>query len=295
MKKNVIKFIVAVLCGLVLMCACTQKEEIKEDKNPVSVENSDAGETVKEDKTEVNPLGFENVSFFEAVAKCLEKDPVDVTQEDIMSIHYLAVGPEGDGTITVYVGLVDYVDHALSHDATVESLVPFVKKAVVENPVGLAADLGRFSNIEIFEYYDVAIEDVSFVNNYHQLIMGYFDTNGITDVSPLADYNPETLHELDFTGNNIEDWTALEHIQDKVIVNYSLQNMTDEDGNEVQVPFITMLSEVLGKEEQQEVQIQNETVEQTDEQNDENVSQQQPENEEPEVTYSDIDWSALFG
>ena len=294
MKKNVIKFIVAVLCGLVMLCACTQKEEIKEDKNPVSVENSDAGETVKEDKTEVNPLGFENVSFFEAVAKCLEKDPVDVTQEDIMSIHYLAVGPEGDGTITVYVGLVDYVDHALSHDATVESLVPFVKKAVVENPVGLAADLGRFSNIEIFEYYDVAIEDVSFVNNYHQLIMGYFDTNGITDVSPLADYNPETLHELDFTGNNIEDWTALEHIQDKVIVNYSLQNMTDEDGNEVQVPFITMLSEVLG-EEQQEVQIQQETVEQTDEQNDENVSQQQPENEEPEVTYSDIDWSALFG
>ena len=294
MKKNVIKFIVAVLCGLVMLCACTQKEEIKEDKNPVSVENSDAGETVKEDKTEVNPLGFENVSFFEAVAKCLEKDPVDVTQEDIMSIHYLAVGPEGDGTITVYVGLVDYVDHALSHDATVESLVPFVKKAVVENPVGLAADLGRFSNIEIFEYYDVAIEDVSFVNNYHQLIMGYFDTNGITDVSPLAEYNPETLHELDFTGNNIEDWTALEHIQDKVIVNYSLQNMTDEDGNEVQVPFITMLSEVLG-EEQQEVQIQQETVEQTDEQNDENVSQQQPENEEPEVTYSDIDWSALFG
>lgn len=294
MKKNVIKFIVAVLCGLVMLCACTQKEEIKEDKNPVSVENSDAGETVKEDKTEVNPLGFENVSFFEAVAKCLEKEPADVTQEDVMSIHYLAVGPEGDGTITVYVGLVDYVDHALSHDATVESLVPFVKKAVVENPVGLAADLGRFSNIEIFEYYDVAIEDVSFVNNYHQLIMGYFDTNGITDVSPLAEYNPETLHELDFTGNNIEDWTALEHIQDKVIVNYSLQNMTDEDGNEVQVPFITMLSEVLG-EEQQEVQIQQETVEQTDEQNDENVSQQKPENEEPEVTYSDIDWSALFG
>lgn len=295
MKKNITKIISVLLCGIVLMCACTQKEEIKEDKNPVSVENSDAGETVKEDKTEVNPLGFENVSFFEAVAKCLEKEPADVTQEDIMSIHYLAVGPEGDGTITVYVGLVDYVDHALSHDATVESLVPFVKKAVVENPVGLASDLGRFSNIEIFEYYDVAIEDVSFVNNYHQLIMGYFDTNGITDVSPLADYNPETLHELDFTGNNIEDWTALEHIQDKVIVNYSLQNMTDEDGNEVQVPFITMLSEVLGEEEQQEVQIQNETVEQTDEQNDENVSQQQPENEEPEVTYSDIDWSALFG
>ena len=295
MKKNITKIISVLLCGLVLMCACTQKEEIKEDKNTVSVENSGAGETVKEDKTEVNPLGFENVSFFEAVAKCLEKEPADVTQEDVMSIHYLAVGPEGDGTITVYVGLVDYVDHALSHDATVESLVPFVKKAVVENPVGLAADLGRFSNIEIFEYYDVAIEDVSFVNNYHQLIMGYFDTNGITDVSPLADYNPETLHELDFTGNNIEDWTALEHIQDKVIVNYSLQNMTDEDGNEVQVPFITMLSEVLGKEEQQEVQIQQETVEQTDEQNDENVSQQQPENEEPEVTYSDIDWSALFG
>ena len=295
MKKNIAKIISVLLCGLVLMCACTQKEEIKEDKNTVSVENSGAGETVKEDKTEVNPLGFENVSFFEAVAKCLEKEPADVTQEDVMSIHYLAVGPEGDGTITVYVGLVDYVDHALSHDATVESLVPFVKKAVVENPVGLASDLGRFSNIEIFEYYDVAIEDVSFVNNYHQLIMGYFDTNGITDVSPLADYNPETLHELDFTGNNIEDWTALEHIQDKVIVNYSLQNMTDEDGNEVQVPFITMLSEVLGKEEQQEVQIQQETVEQTDEQNDENVSQQQPENEEPEVTYSDIDWSALFG
>ena len=97
MKKNITKIISVLLCGLVLMCACTQKEEIKEDKNPVSVENSDAGETVKEDKTEVNPLGFENVSFFEAVAKCLEKEPADVTQEDIISIHYHAVGPEGDG------------------------------------------------------------------------------------------------------------------------------------------------------------------------------------------------------
>ena len=278
-----LKFLTAVLASAlvvsVCLTACSQKETVKED-TVVDVQTENTEETEKEEVIE-NPLGFNNVTFFKAVAECLGKEPSAVTEEDIAEIRYLAIGPEGDGTITAYVGLVDYVDYALSESPSFEELEKLVKKAVIEDHKNVDDDLGRFVNLEMFEYYDFNVKDVSFINNYHQLIMGYFSNNGITDVSSLASYNPETLFELDFTGNDIEDWSPLYDIKEKVIVNYSLQDMTDEDGNPVQVPFVLTLDEMLESE-----------TEQTEESV---VVEEDTEQSETTVEYTQPDWSALFG
>ena len=74
----------------------------------------------------------------------------------------------------------------------------------------------------MFEIYSVPVKDVSFVKEYKTLALGWFKNNGITDVSPLSDYNPESLIELDFTGNLITDWSALEPIKHKVYVHYDV-------------------------------------------------------------------------
>ena len=86
------------------------------------------------------------------------------------------------------------------------------------------SDLAKFKNVEIFEIYGVRIDDVSFVNEYQNLAMGYFNDNGITDISCLEGYNPASLIEIDFTGNDISDWTPLYPIQEKVIVMYDMQS-----------------------------------------------------------------------
>ena len=271
MLKNICVLLSSVLLLTVFLSSCTKNKvnDLKDNEQKIEY---------------VNTLGFDNASLLTCVAQCLGKDESLVTQEDIESIRYLAIGPEADGTVTVYVGLVDYVDHALSADATIENLDKYVKRAVIKDVKGLSGDLGKFKNLEIFEFYDFEIEDVSFIKNYHQLIYGYFANNGITDVSPLYDYNPETLNELDFTGNNITDWSPLYNLKEKVIVNYTVENMTDENGNEVQVPFITTLADKLS----QNIEKENTQVENQEENSQETGMGQSG------VEISQSDWNSLF-
>ena len=72
-----LKFLTAVLASAlvvsVCLTACSQKETVKED-TVVDVQTENTEETEKEEVIE-NPLGFNNVTFFKAVAECLGKEP----------------------------------------------------------------------------------------------------------------------------------------------------------------------------------------------------------------------------
>lgn len=182
-------------------------------------------ETLKESAAR---LGFDNEKLFEAVANAMGIKPWDVTQQDIDNIHYIALGPDREDMYTVYVGYIDYVDLCLSEAAESPDLMNLLSDAIMVSEFNYnietdtLSDLANFKNIEMFEIYDVNIEDVSFVKDYDILIYGYFKNNGITDISSLEGYNPESLVELDFTGNEIADWTPLEHIKEKVLVLYDM-------------------------------------------------------------------------
>lgn len=174
-------------------------------------------------------LGFENTAFFHAFANAIDKAPSEVTQQDVDNIHYIALGPDEKDKYSLFVGYIDYIDLCLSEAATDENVLAQLNEIVMMSDFSYSeedslSDLGNFKNLEMFEIYDVNISDVSFVNNYNKLIFGYFKNNGITDVSSLADYNPDSLFELDFTGNEIADWSYLEHIKEKVLVFYDINS-----------------------------------------------------------------------
>lgn len=269
------------LCAL-LFCSCSPKNNgngvtDKQENNAGNTENQADAETEI-----TGAVSFENSDFAAAFAKTLGKETKEITESDCESVKYLALGKDSDGSFSLYVGFDDY---SKAYFAELEKetpdpsgLVQYVSIQTIDasQDAGFDKDLALFTGIEIFEIYDVKISDVSFVNSYGNLYYGYFSNNGITDVSSLSEYDPETLRELDFTGNDISDWEPLMHISTKVIVKYSSQTFTDSDGNPVTFSDTTYLSD-LGKE-----------GENTD-------SSDNSSSDENQIQFSgDIDWSALF-
>ncbi len=220
-----------------------------EEETPVLDENIALNPEKEEDV--VNNLGFENLKLLSGIANALGKPTSEMTEEDILSVKYLAIGPEPTGDYTVYVGLLDYAaayaNEMLKEEPSYDILNELVKMSIVDFDAekDSFADLGKFKNIEIFEYYDIPIKDISFIKNCPLLSYAYFGNNGITDVSSLAGYDTEELCELDLTNNPVEDWSYLEHIKDKVIVHYETQVAFDENGEQIFVPIVIKLSDKL--------------------------------------------------
>lgn len=244
--KRILAFALCVLTLFALVsCSAGNKEGgVKKPATQVVELDKNLLNNVETDKIEIDvkPLaekdkeivaecakkfGFENINLFEAFANAIGVEPENITQNDIDKVHYIAVGPEGEDMYTVYIGYVDYVDICFSdieEDKIMSALneVVMISEFVYDEENDTMEDLAKFKNVEIFEIYDVKVSDVSFVKAYNDLVLGYFNTNGITDISALEGYNPESLAELDFTGNSISDWSPLYHIKEKVIVFYGV-------------------------------------------------------------------------
>ena len=229
----------ALLCAFAILAAvgCTEKKTDDEVKKPeiqneelVQVElNIKPLEKVKEKTLSeaASALGFENNKLFHAFANAIGKKPQEVTQEDVYKVHYIALGPGENYEHSLFVGYVDYVDMCLTKQADDKDFSSKLSEKVMMSEFEYdendsLSDLGQFKNVEMFELYDVQISDVSFMKNYNNLICGFFGNNGITDISVLEGYNPSSRAELDFTGNEISDWTPVEQIKDKIIVFYDM-------------------------------------------------------------------------
>ncbi len=271
--KKLLAVILCLTVALVLVCCADKKDEKKEDKvkQDVLILDEEPKEETKQDEKEsgveinikplgevdvevlknaASSLGFENEKLFHAFANAIGKNPFEVTQADVDKVHYIAVGPEGENAHSVFVGHVDYVDMCFSEEASNPDFMSKLNEVVmisefnydIENDT--LSDLGNFKNIEMFEIYNVNIDDVSFIKEYSNLALGYFNNNGITDVSSLEGYNPKSLIELDFTNNDIEDWTPLYPIKEKIIVYYgmngelllTLEDYIEQKENPVEAP-----------------------------------------------------------
>ena len=244
MKKFAIIAISALLVLSLAACKTEQTVENKQETPPVI----EIPPVEKEEKPEINlnikPLeetdaetlkksaekfGFTNINLFHSFANAIGKKPSEVTQKDIDDVHYIALGPDVEGGYSVFVGSIEYVDFCLSDAAYEEDFQVKANDLLVKSKFDYDEneslyDLANFKNIESFEIYNVKIDDVSFIKAYNKLIYGYFNNNGITDVSSLKGYAPETLRELDFTGNEVSDWSSLEPIKEKVYLFYDINN-----------------------------------------------------------------------
>lgn len=250
MKKKRIALVALITLSL-LLSSCAGKddkgknEQSDKEQKILQVENNSKTEdenAVASDDTNISKgendiesshiaddcerLGFENASFLSALSNALGKDTSAMTIDDIESIHYIAIGDDGNGNFSLFTGYIDYVDAMFSQIQDENELLSLLNERVMmsdfdyDGVADLTGDLAKFKNLEVFELYDIKLEDVSFIKNYETLALGYFKNNSITDISSLSDYSPETLFELDFTGNDISDWSALYHIKDKVTVYY---------------------------------------------------------------------------
>ena len=268
------KILALALCVIAVLsvCACKNKETENSDKAGEKVTDVKIAEEEKVTAPSTNSdfrlpeapadevahsakmLGFENVKLFEAFASAVGKKPVEITGADIDNIHYISIIGDGNGKANLTLGYIDYVDNFLKlHDEGLseteirQSITDYEMHADFEFDAqkDTLSDLAKFKHTEMFEIYEIPVKDVSFVKSYDMLFLGYFKNNGITDISPLASYNPIALGELDFTGNNIADWSPLMHIKEKIIVHYEVQTLTDGSGNEVEVPILVSLEEYL--------------------------------------------------
>ncbi len=247
---------------------------------------------VQDNVIENNDVAFEPILQSQGLAKALStvfsKDENSITTEDCESVRFLSVGKGADGKLTLYAGFEDYskayfAELEKGENADALSLMDYVKTSPISlsDADNISNDLSLFKNVEVFELYDIKIQDISFIKSMENLYYGYFKNNGITDISALSDYNPSVLRELDFTGNVISDWTPAEHIKDKIIVNYSVQSFTLEDGNKIEIPMVIYLNDFLA---------------QTQKQNTDTVQTDNEDSSSDGKTASDgqIDWSVLF-
>ena len=250
--------------------APTVSEPVEEKQGQIKIDIKPRNEYDEKELVEAaDALGFENVNLFAALANAIGVEPSKMTQSDIDNVHYISLSKEEGGAYTLLIGHVNYVDLCFSEEADKPDIMEKLNEIVMASDFvydknDSLSDLAKFKNVEIFEIYDVKISDVSFIKEYKGLVFGYFKDNGITDVSSLADYNPASLYELDFTGNEIADWSYLEHIKEKVIMFYGSNGFKDESGNDI--VFRITLADKLEQEAEsdkapeEETQTQEETV-----------------------------------
>ena len=114
------------------------------------------------------------------------------------------------------------------------------------------ADLKYFTGAQVININAVNIPDASVFANFTELREGILTSCGITDVSAFSSLDLTKIEELNFTGNNIQDWTALEAIADKVVVSTSYTLEMAEDGNYTFVPLELTLADQMAQDAESE-------------------------------------------
>ena len=109
-------------------------------------------------------------------------------------------------------------------------------------------DLKYFTGVETISVYGVKFPSDFDFGIYKNLTRGYFGNAGITSVEKFASLNLDSIESLDFSGNTVEDWSALESISDKVTVFSGYTIEAGEDGNYQYVPYTQTLTDYLAEQ-----------------------------------------------
>lgn len=111
-------------------------------------------------------------------------------------------------------------------------------------------DIKYFENAEIVYLDGVKIADTEVIKSLKSLKEGSFVNCGITDVSAFSELNLDEIKSLDLTGNNIEDWSALEGISDKVTVETLYYEI--EGYGKIPYSYVTLAQKLEGENTESE-------------------------------------------
>ncbi len=219
---------------------------------------------------------LENQDFVAALSEVYGERARSVSAEDLQKAKYVEIAHDTEAdTCSVAIGFDDFMekynDVLAKSDAGEEitdtSYVELIKSAVFEADDELVlGDIKYFTGAEVVSLNGVNIGDNAILGQFKNLKRGYFSSCGITDVSAFASLDLTKIEELNFTGNTIEDWTALESIADKVIVSSSYGVEMGEDGNYTLVPMeVTLADQMAEAEAEAEGEAEGETAEEVTE------------------------------
>ncbi|MBQ7400324.1 MAG: hypothetical protein IJW06_07695 [Clostridia bacterium] len=240
-----------------------------------------------------------NEDFATALATAFDKSARSISKEDLASAKYLEIINSGevcgvaigDGDFAVkydkYVKELDAAEKAEeAGEENVPQVVPldtsslkYAEFEIDSKETFKFDDLKYFTGIE-----NVAFSDVTFnVNDFNgaNIKRANFSGCGLKneDLAAIAKkLNLEKVEELVFMGNAIDDWSPVESISDKVILqSYGIQ-MT-EDGQYTIVPSEETLTEYLKAQAEAEAEA-NKEAEGTDEVAEGEVTEEQAETPE---------------
>ena len=205
---------------------------------------------------------LDNQEFAAALSLVFDKSARSISQEDLANVKYLELYHDIESDIcAIAVGDDEFMkayDAAMEiEDNTDTSYYDLAKTATFEADDDMSfEDLKYFTGAQVFNINAVNIEDSSVFANFKDLKSGVFASCGITDVSAFGELDLTKIETLNFAGNNITDWSALEPVADKVIVESSYSIEMGEDGNYSIVPVEVTLAQQMAQDAE-------ETTEQT--------------------------------
>lgn len=211
---------------------------------------------------------FENQKFAAAISENLEKAPAFVTEADLASLKCLAfsydaetetasvttMGKDFDAkrfidlnnTLTDYEAqYAELIKDEEANKAAIEALTQAANEANNEL-IALTSssktasfqskeapnldDIKYLTGLELVEVYGAKFTDSSVFSGMTNIVSGAINSCGLTEVSGFASLDAEKLDTLSIIGNNIEDWSALDYVKDKVIVEAYQTIVPNEDG-----------------------------------------------------------------
>ncbi len=228
--------------------------------------------------TTTSPI-MANQDFADALSEAFGKTEASITEEDMAQVKYLELSYNPDyKQYQLALGYDDFVAAFDEYNEKVENLAegetaPEANFTDLAKMVAFEGDeKSDLSDVKFFTGVDtISLSSIPVTNEYlaslTNLRNGYFYSCGITDVSGFANLDLAKIENLDFTGNNISDWTALNGIGDKVIVANYYTVEADEEGNQTLVPVtqtLTQFNEEQAKAEEEATETTEGTEETTE-------------------------------
>ena len=192
---------------------------------------------------------FENQSFAAAVAEIFETSPAFLKQEDLSEVKYIEISYDPQSSqatlavgfedfLSIYKEYMDAMDAKEDTAALINELNGLFKGASfkLENDAYLD-DVKLFNGVEIIATTSVKYSTSSVFENMTQLTSGEFISSGLAEVAGFAGLDPEKVERLSFPENNVTDWSVLDAMKEKVVVDAYYTLVPGEDG---QIDFNNM-------------------------------------------------------
>ena len=192
-----------------------------------------------------------NQKFATALSEVLGKAPAFISEEDLASVKYLALQKsdneyyiaisKSSDFVDAYNKYSEDLDNGTETDVDIESLLKTSSFKAGDNDT--FDEIKYFTGLDMIELISIALPDSSVFSGMTSLINARVYDCGLTEVNGFANLDADAVDKLYLVGNDVEDWSPLDYIQDKVTVTETYGIDVDEDGNYSLVPQSQTLRE----------------------------------------------------